>query len=114
MGWIFGYELKADTCGDLSHISPHPDAQFIFADRVIAFDHHLKCIYLVTVDDGRHEKSQAEWRDATARKLQDLEVPPAPSTHGIEFSLSRTDTHYRQDIAACLEGLQLQIPTRCV
>ncbi len=35
----FGYELKADCGGDAAHRSPLPDAAFVFADRLIVFDH---------------------------------------------------------------------------
>ena len=35
----FGYELKAECGGEAAHRSPHPDAAFVFADRLIAFDH---------------------------------------------------------------------------
>src|SRR6185437_3958096 len=35
----FGYELKADCEGDAAHSSSMPDAAFVFADRLIAFDH---------------------------------------------------------------------------
>ena len=34
-----GYELKADCGGDRAHRSSMPDAAFVFADRLIAFDH---------------------------------------------------------------------------
>ncbi len=34
-----GYELKADCDGDAAHRPPTPDAAFVFADRLIAFDH---------------------------------------------------------------------------
>ncbi len=37
-GW-FGYELKAECGGDAAHESPLPDAAFVFASRMIAFDH---------------------------------------------------------------------------
>ena len=40
----FGYELKADCEGDARASSPSmPDAAFVFADRLIAFDHYEKC-----------------------------------------------------------------------
>ena len=39
----FGYELKADCEGDNAFESSMPDAAFVFADRLLAFDHYEKC-----------------------------------------------------------------------
>ena len=35
----FGYEMKAETGGAQAYRSKIPDSQWIFADRVICFDH---------------------------------------------------------------------------
>ena len=51
----FGYELKADCEGDVPHHSSMPDAAFIFADRLIAFDHYEKCTYLLCVTEPTSE-----------------------------------------------------------
>ena len=42
-----GYELKADCGGDAAHRADAPDAAFVFADRLIAFDHQELCTHLV-------------------------------------------------------------------
>ncbi|MBK7904609.1 MAG: hypothetical protein IPJ97_18070 [Proteobacteria bacterium] len=46
-----GYELKADCGANDAHRSPTADAAFIFADRLIAFDHEEEIAYLVCLDD---------------------------------------------------------------
>ena len=74
---FLGYELKS-ICDDGLHgpnkyQAPHPDAQLLFADRLIAFDHVEGCIYLVCVLDGLCEASvkQSEfWLTSTHKLLQ--------------------------------------------
>ncbi|WP_324281944.1 aminodeoxychorismate synthase [Cyanobacterium aponinum UTEX 3221] len=65
----FGYELKA-LCGYKNkHISSYPDAQFIFADRMIVFDHLDKCIYLVYLGKENSEQKANNWFKNLAEKL---------------------------------------------
>lgn len=71
-----GYELKADCGGDAAHRSPTPDAGFIFADRLIAFDHESDIVYLVCLDDVDNDARAREWLNTTAERLQRL--PPIP------------------------------------
>ena len=42
-----GYELKADCEGSAAHASAMPDAAFVFADRLIAFDHVERTTYVL-------------------------------------------------------------------
>src|ERR1051326_2350556 len=42
-----GYELKADCGATAAHRATTPDAAFVFADRLIAFDHEERRTYLV-------------------------------------------------------------------
>ena len=65
----FGYELKADVEGDLPHQSAMPDAAFIFADRLIAFDHFEKCVYLLCVTEPTSEDEGRRWIAETAARL---------------------------------------------
>ncbi len=49
-----GYELKADCEGEAAHASAMPDAAFVFADRLIAFDHVEQTTYVLCVaEPGR-------------------------------------------------------------
>lgn len=58
-----GYEIKADTGGQLAHKSPHPDAQLIFADRFVAFDHVDQRAWLVCLDAPANARRAEHWFD---------------------------------------------------
>jgi len=69
-----GYELKAECGGRLAHRSPHADACLIFADRMIAFDHKEKSVYLVYAG-RRDEVTEADtWFHEMERLLNDEAV----------------------------------------
>lgn len=72
----FGYELK----GDCGYKSPHeactPDAAFVFADRIIAFDHEQNIAYLVCLDDVDNSARAEQWLDEMYHRLQDTPVAP--------------------------------------
>jgi para-aminobenzoate synthetase len=92
-----GYELKAECDCTPGHPSDHPDAAFILADRVIAFDHQQEKTYLLCLyeQDGegleqggedlgqggeglRGEAEATAWLSATATRLTGL-AAAAPS-----------------------------------
>jgi para-aminobenzoate synthetase len=79
-----GYELKAD-CGHAdARRSEHPDAAFILADRVVAFDHEANCTYLLALHKASEEGEEVgaqgsaggegarEWIAAAAGQLSRL------------------------------------------
>jgi para-aminobenzoate synthetase len=98
----FGYELKADVEGDLPHQSSMPDAAFIFADRLIAFDHYEKCVYLLCVTEPTSEDEGRRWIAETAARLESMPplepVEPVAGGDGAEFYLSRSHQQYLDDI----------------
>ena len=106
----FGYELKADTVGDAAHHSPLPDAAFIMADRLIAFDHRDKATYVLCLSDRRHELEGRRWVGETCRRLDALPPldDPAPGDgHGrVEFRLSRSYETYLDDIRRIKDHLR--------
>ena len=63
----FGYELKADCEGDNAFQSSMPDAAFMFADRLIAFDHYEK-MHLPAVRDRAHERGRGRALDPRDRR----------------------------------------------
>lgn len=104
----FGYELKAECGSTLTYASPFPDAMFVFADRVIVFDHAEKHMYLVCLVEQYDTMAAEEWFDALEQRLQDL--PPSALTlssdkvsnsEPLQFFLSRSYHHYLRDIDAC-------------
>ncbi len=75
LGYVgyLAYELKS-LCGySTQHNNTTADAQFIFADRLLAFDHIENCIYLVCADELAQIKRAERWIAETEKKLQALE-----------------------------------------
>ena len=108
----FGYELKGDCEGDVPHHSSMPDAAFIFADRLIAFDHYEKCTYLVCVTAPTSEDEGERWIRETSERLDSL--PPlepvdlaAITADGepAEFYMSRSHQQYLDDIQSIKDYL---------
>jgi para-aminobenzoate synthetase len=71
-----GYELKADCGADNAHKSHTADAAFIFADRIIAFDHEQDMAYLVCLDYEEHTDRAKAWIENMYEALQNQ--PPVP------------------------------------
>ncbi len=70
-GWL-GYELKAECGGEAAHESSLPDAAFVFAGRMIAFDHAERRTYLLALAERGGEVEAERWLAATARRLESL------------------------------------------
>jgi para-aminobenzoate synthetase len=107
-----GYELKADCEGDLPHRSPLPDAAFVFADRLIAFDHLEDATYVVCLTDASTAAAGERWVQDTSRELDDLpalsalDIPSEePPDSAAEFRLSRSHETYIADINRCKDYL---------
>src|SRR5690606_8626281 len=71
-----GYELKAESDGELAHESPVPDAAFVFADRLIAFDHEQSIAYLVCLEDEDHDERANQWLNQMTERLRHVPKPP--------------------------------------
>jgi para-aminobenzoate synthetase len=106
-GWL-GYELKAECGGDAAHESPLPDAVFVFAGRMLAFDHAEGQTYLLSLAEPGAEWEAEAWIEVTERRLRAL--PPAVEpdrTTGaaagdpVEFRLARSRERYLEEIAEC-------------
>jgi para-aminobenzoate synthetase len=122
---VFGYEAKADVTGVLrnSHESSLPDAWFIFADRLIAFDHVDNSVHLIAIEKpeqiSEEEEANSAWLSNTARVIRSSRVireseqglprcgPPLTALFGcqgpLRFYLERGRSSYEADIARCLE-----------
>ena len=104
----FGYELKADCEGDAAYRSPLPDAAFVFADRLIAFDHVDGRTTAVCLTDASHYAEGERWVRGVRQRLQalpPLEEPRAQRRERVEFRLSRSYERYTEDIRRCREHL---------
>jgi para-aminobenzoate synthetase len=107
-----GYELKADCEGDLTHRSTLPDAAFVFADRLVAFDHLEGATYVVCLTDRATSADGRRWVDEVSRGLDAM--PPLPALDipsggvddsPVEFRLSRPHDTYIDDINRCKDYL---------
>ncbi len=116
-GWL-GYELKAECGGDAAHESPLPDAAFVFAGRMVAFDHAERRTHLLALTESGDEADAERWLETTARRLQSLphadrEVPSSPDAsegnHATgeprrvmgEARLERPRERYLEEIEEC-------------
>jgi para-aminobenzoate synthetase len=108
----FGYELKADCEGDAAHRAPTPDAAFLFADRLIAFDHLERCTYLLCLSERNGLGEGEGWIGEISRRLDCL-APLSESDLGrdspegmpVHFDLRRPHEKYLEDIASCKQRL---------
>ncbi|WP_436496884.1 aminodeoxychorismate synthase component I [Actinokineospora sp. HUAS TT18] len=102
LGWVgyLGYELKAECGGDRVHHSPDPDAQFVFADRALVFDHATGELYLLAFDEP--------WLAETATRLTALEPQARPVVRGVEAG-RLSPRHDRAAYLAMIEECQARI-----
>ncbi|MFC8530726.1 aminodeoxychorismate synthase component I [Nocardia sp. NPDC057227] len=106
-----GYEMKAECGGNAAHTAETPDAQWIFADRMVVVDHVAARTHLLALDDGSDDANTA-WLTATEAALTELptwsnpaplNVPADPAA--IAPLLGRGRDRYLADIAVCLRRL---------
>ncbi len=105
----FGYELKADCDGRRAHESPLPDAAFVFADRLIAFDRRERRTWLVCLAERDAAAGTERWFDETSRLLASLpslvESAEGGGSERVEFRPHRSRRRYLDDIASCKRRL---------
>jgi para-aminobenzoate synthetase len=91
-----GYELKAECDGAAAHRAGTPDAAFILADRLIAFDHQEGHTYLLSLTEAD------PWIEEIERRLACLPALAAPRVIASPpFVPRRSRRRYREDIEAC-------------
>jgi para-aminobenzoate synthetase len=101
-----GYELKADCGAARGHRSELPDAAFVFAARMLAFDHEERQMYLLCLSEHEPEVEAEAWLEQVAATLAAAPSPPEPEPAvAPEFRLDRNRERYLADIAACKEHL---------
>lgn len=110
----FGYELKALLDNKNKHQSSLPDAQFIFSDRLIIFDHICQKIYLVFVDKINEENKANNWFKDIENKLNLINknkiiknTEKSKLKNRIKsYELSRDKQEYLGNIETCLEKIK--------
>jgi para-aminobenzoate synthetase len=104
----FGYELKAECEAIASPPAETPDAAFVFADRLVAIDHHADRTYLLALTDPGERSSAERWLRDTADVVSDLEPLSAPvetQSVRLDLVLDRPRQRYLEEIATCRELL---------
>lgn len=109
-----GYEVKADCGGQAAHRAPTPDAQWIFADRIVVVDHVGGRTHLLSLTDSTADslRAGADWLRDTGETLESLPTWANPPTldvpsdgDAVEPLLTRGRDRYLADIAVCRERL---------
>ncbi|WP_433578796.1 aminodeoxychorismate synthase component I [Nocardia brasiliensis] len=109
-----GYEVKADCGGAAAHRAPTPDAQWLFADRLVVVDHVGGRTHLLSLTDSAPEtlRAGADWLRDTAETLASLPTWANPPTldipsdgDAVEPLLIRGRERYLADIDVCQERL---------
>ncbi|HVJ90831.1 MAG TPA: aminodeoxychorismate synthase component I [Labilithrix sp.] len=105
----FGYELKSELGSEFRHVSDSPDAMFLFADRMLVFDHQEREVYLVSLILNDDERAAHVWFDAIERQLIDgvrpEPEPPSGSGPPVAFRLARTREQYLRDVESCRRNI---------
>ncbi|MFD0687806.1 aminodeoxychorismate synthase component I [Actinomadura fibrosa] len=108
----FGYEVKADLGSPGAHRSALPDAQWLLADRMLAFDHEKGVAYAVALAHDSDDDACRAWLDAVERDVRRIAPapPPAPPEEPLPdplvLRLDRTPDEYLRDIGACLDAIR--------
>ena len=106
-----GYELKAECGGRQAYSSALPDAALVLCDRLIAFDHDERRVYLLALADAAGAEAAAAWLATTARRLGEIArepppIPPPPAPPGtLRFELRDAPEAYLANIADCLHEI---------
>jgi para-aminobenzoate synthetase len=104
----FGYEMKAETGGAQAHRSQVPDSQWIFADRVICFDHKEQQVWLLCYDLCGKEERVENWFIMTSeRLLRAANTPGSDEARDRRSTLARfepriSESSYLRLIEECL------------
>ncbi|MEB3232068.1 MAG: aminodeoxychorismate synthase component I, partial [Leptolyngbyaceae bacterium] len=106
----FGYELKRDCDAVFSYPSFFPDAVFLLAAQMLAFDHQEQVVYLLYLGERDELESATTWFKFVSKQLESLpELPPIPSNYHREpviFRFSQSRTTYLKNIHQCLEEIR--------
>ncbi|MEC3952847.1 aminodeoxychorismate synthase [Nocardia sp. CDC153] len=107
-----GYEMKADCGARAVHRAPTPDAQWVFADRLIVVDHEAGRTHLLALCEPESPAAARDWLTAARAIVETLptwENPPPLELHVDEAAvaplLTRGRDRYLADVAACQEQL---------
>ncbi|MFE3444190.1 aminodeoxychorismate synthase component I [Nocardia sp. NPDC059180] len=108
-----GYEVKVECGAGAAHRAEAPDAQWIFADRIVVVDHEAGRTHLLALTDSATLDAAAQWLRTTAAVLESLPTwtnPPElaidADTDAVAAALGRGRERYLIDIAICQDALR--------
>ncbi|MFI6869198.1 aminodeoxychorismate synthase [Nocardia sp. NPDC050406] len=111
----FGYEMKADCGATAAHRAVTPDAQWIFADRLVVVDHEAGRTHVLALAEPNPESLAAARDWLTATRLAVEALPTWENPRPLELAttertvaplLTRGREQYIADVAACQEQLR--------
>jgi len=108
----FGYELKAELGGTAAFRASTPDALWMRADHLVAFDHEEKKTYVLAATTPPHKYHARKWVTHTAEKISSLDddqsiKAPHPNLSDPTEWMLRSPSQYIADIESCLRHLYL-------
>lgn len=122
LGYVgyLGYELKADTVGQLVHTAATPDASMVFCDRALVFDHNTDTLYLIGLATSPGDPDLLVWFDLIAAQLSEpsksaesatvgeprSEVPQVRPGGGLHPQLRHDRDTYLELISQCLAEIR--------
>lgn len=107
-----GYEVKAECGATAAHRARTPDAQWIFADRLVVVDHEAGRTHLLALT-ASDDSAAVDWLRTTAQALASLPTWANPPDLAIDAdpgavaaALERGRERYLIDIAICQDALR--------
>jgi para-aminobenzoate synthetase len=105
-----GYELKAECGSNGRYRSPLPDACFVFADRIIVFDHRERKVCLMCLAERGDARGAVDWLEETEGKLAALhtveEIPYDSQEPPLSVRLQRPRATYLKDVVRCMREIR--------
>ncbi|MBE9222447.1 aminodeoxychorismate synthase [Cyanobacterium stanieri LEGE 03274] len=107
----FGYELKQLSGYNNKHKSPLPDCYLIKGDRLLAFDHKEKKIYLIYIGTKEAEKKAQEWFKNIENKISQISVKNQAKSQNNKITkeklnLTRNQQQYLHNIDTCFQKIK--------
>ncbi len=109
LGYVgfFGYEMKAECGGRAASAAPTPDAAFLFADRIIAYEHETGDAYLLCLSDAADSSDADRWFSDIDRRIAALRAHrpaapvPQPAASPVPYQLRHSPAEYLALIDEC-------------
>lgn len=103
----FGYELKEECGGNRVNLSSYPDSIFLFADRIIVFDHLDQSVYLVCLSRVGEENAADNWFCEIEARIRAANEPALRPSGQIKtpllFNLEQPRDQYLNNIQKSLD-----------